>query len=91
MSLVSQLKYYIPSSNPNNVNFDLNKNFMSTRHRPTSYLKLDNLLRWLSNNFHRFEKPLSVSQKERWYIDINHLSNVDQLQLLYKLNELKIT
>lgn len=63
---LSQLKYYIPPSDPNNVNFDLNANVMSTRHKPTSYIKLDNILRWISDNFDRLEKPLS--QEERWYV-----------------------
>ncbi|KYN08872.1 Protein Dom3Z [Trachymyrmex cornetzi] len=70
---LSQLKYYVPPSDPNNVNLDLNKNFLSTRHQPTSYLKLDNLLRWLSNNFRRLEKPLSV-QEERW-LDIEFVAS----------------
>ncbi|XP_018303717.1 decapping and exoribonuclease protein-like [Mycetomoellerius zeteki] len=70
---LSQLKYYIPPSDPNNVNFDLNKNFMFTRHRPTSYLKLDKVLRWLSNNFHRLEKPVLV-QEERW-LDIDFIAS----------------
>lgn len=65
---LSQLKYYIPPPDPNNVNFDLKINFTSTRHRPTVYKKLDNILRWVSENFHRIERPLSV-QQERWYVD----------------------
>ncbi|KYM88373.1 60S ribosomal protein L13a [Atta colombica] len=86
---LSQLKYYIPPSDPNNVNFDLNKNFMSTRHRPTSYLKLDNLLRWLSNNFHRFEKPLSVLQKEHW-LDIEFIASRGTIKtILYSLYKMR--
>ncbi|KAG5327061.1 RL13A protein, partial [Pseudoatta argentina] len=86
---LSQLKYYIPPSDPNNVNFDLNKNFISTRHRPTSYLKLDNLLRWLSNNFHRLEKPLSV-QEERW-LDIEFIASLGTIKTIlcspYKMRD----
>lgn len=65
---LSQLKYYIPLPDPDNVNFDLKVNFMSTRHKPTSYIKLDYILKWISDNFHRIERPLSA-QKERWYVD----------------------
>jgi len=67
---LSQLKYYIPPSNPNNVKFDLNKNFMSTRYKPTTYIKLDNILRWISKNFHQLEKPLSVQEK-CWYVYVD--------------------
>lgn len=65
---LSQLKYYIPLSDPDNVNFDLKVNCTSTRHKPTSYNKLDYILRWISDNFHQIERPLSV-QEERWYVD----------------------
>ncbi|XP_077275402.1 decapping and exoribonuclease protein-like isoform X1 [Temnothorax americanus] len=70
---LSQLKYYIPPSDPDNVNFDLNINYMSTRHKPTSHIKLDNILRWIADNFHRIEKPLSA-QEERW-LDIDFISS----------------
>ncbi|KYN01540.1 Protein Dom3Z [Cyphomyrmex costatus] len=70
---LSQLKYYIPPSDPNNVDFDLNKNFIHTHYRPTLYVKLDNILKWISNNFHRLEKPLSV-QEERW-LDIDFIAS----------------
>ncbi|KYN09665.1 Protein Dom3Z [Trachymyrmex cornetzi] len=62
---LSQLKYYISPLNPNNVNFDLNKNFKSTQHKPISHIKLDHILKWISHNFRQLEKPLSV-QEERW-------------------------
>ncbi|KYN35186.1 Protein Dom3Z [Trachymyrmex septentrionalis] len=62
---LSQLKYYISPSNPNYVNFDLNKNNESTKHKSTSHIKLDHILKWISHNFRTLEKPLSV-QEERW-------------------------
>ncbi|XP_011693168.1 PREDICTED: decapping and exoribonuclease protein-like [Wasmannia auropunctata] len=67
---LSQLKYYIPPFNPN-VHFDLNKNYESTILKSTSYVKLDNILRWISDNFNRLEKPLSVQDK-RW-LDIDFI------------------
>ncbi|XP_029156299.1 decapping and exoribonuclease protein-like isoform X2 [Nylanderia fulva] len=59
------MKYYIPPEDLNNVSFDLNKNFMSTRYKPTSHVKLDNLLRWIADNFNLLEKPLST-QEGQW-------------------------
>lgn len=56
---LSQMKYYVPPSDPDNVSFDLNKISTSTRYKPTSYIKLDNILRWISDNFNLLEKPLS--------------------------------
>jgi len=64
---LSQLKYYIPSLNPLNICYDLDKNFISTHHKPTIYHKLDDVLRWISDNFKRLEKPLSVCE-HRWYV-----------------------
>jgi len=70
---LSQLKYYISPSNPNNVNFDLNKNYESIQHKSTSHIKLDYILKWIFHNFHQLEKPLSI-QEERWYVDKSLLS-----------------
>ncbi|KAM0732696.1 Decapping and exoribonuclease protein [Formica fusca] len=53
------MKYYVPPSDPDNVSFDLNKDSKSTRHKSTSYIKLDDILRWISDNFNLLEKPLS--------------------------------
>lgn len=64
---LSQLKYYIPPKNPNSVWYDLDKNYISTRHKPTSHNKLDNILTWIENNFNRLERPLSI-QQESWYV-----------------------
>jgi len=64
---LSQLKYYIPPSNPDNVFFNLDDNFISTHHKPTIYYKLDDVLKWISDNFNRLEKPLSVCE-HRWYV-----------------------
>lgn len=64
---LSQLKYYIPPADLNNVSFDLNENFKSTRYHSTSHIKLNDLLRWISENFNLLEKPLST-QKGQWYV-----------------------
>lgn len=62
---LSQLKYYIPPPDFNNVNYDLNENIASTRCKPRSYVKLDDILKWILDNFNkRLEKPLST--QERW-------------------------
>ncbi|XP_072751484.1 decapping and exoribonuclease protein-like [Anoplolepis gracilipes] len=61
---LSQLKYYVPPQDFDNVFFDLNKNFMSTRYKPTSHVKLQDVLTWVSNNFNLLEKPLS--QEGQW-------------------------
>lgn len=64
---LSQLKYYIPPSNPNNVYYDLDYNAISTRHKPDTYIKLDDILKWISDNFNRLEKPLSTNEGY-WYV-----------------------
>lgn len=63
---LSQLKYYIPPPDPDNVSFDLNKNLILSRYKPTSYIKLDDVLTWISDNFNLLEKPLP--QKDQWYV-----------------------
>ncbi|XP_011630177.1 decapping and exoribonuclease protein [Pogonomyrmex barbatus] len=68
---LSQLKYYNPPPDFNNVNFDLTRNFESTQHKSNLYVKLDNILKWLSNNFSRLERPLSI-QEERW-LDVDFI------------------
>ncbi|XP_011161736.1 decapping and exoribonuclease protein [Solenopsis invicta] len=86
---LSQLKYYVPPSNPNNVNFDLIKNFESTHHKSTEHTKLDNLLRWISNHFDRLDRPLST-QKERW-LDIDFIFDRGAIKTIlsspYKKND----
>lgn len=67
---LSQLKYYIPPSNPEDVNFDLNINLESSNHKPTWHSKLDNILRWISDHFDEIERPL-LTQESRWYVDIS--------------------
>ena len=65
---LSQLKYYIPTPNLNNINYDLNKNLSSVHYKnPESFEKLDFILRWITENFNRLEKPLSA-QRESWYV-----------------------
>lgn len=63
---LSQLKYYVPPPDFDNVSFNLNKDSTSTRHKPTSYIKLDDILTWVSDNFNLLEKPLS--QEGQWYV-----------------------
>lgn len=60
---LSQLKYYIPPSDPNNVNFDLNVNFEPIHPKP-SHPKLYTVLKWISDNFHRIERP--SAQNGHW-------------------------
>ncbi|XP_071650895.1 decapping and exoribonuclease protein-like [Temnothorax longispinosus] len=71
---LSQLKYYIPPLDPDNVNFDLNINCTSARDKPTSYIRFENILRWIWDNFHRIERPLSEQEQdeERW-LDIDFI------------------
>ncbi|XP_024892802.1 decapping and exoribonuclease protein-like, partial [Temnothorax curvispinosus] len=69
---LSQLKYYIPPSNPKNVNFDLNINCTSARHKSPSHIILENILKWISVNFHRIARPLSEQDEERW-LDIDFI------------------
>ncbi|XP_011262330.2 decapping and exoribonuclease protein [Camponotus floridanus] len=59
---LSQLKYYIPPPDLDNVFFDLKKNSTFTHYKPTSYIKLDDILRWISDNFKLLEKPLPQDQ-----------------------------
>lgn len=65
---LSQLKYYIPPSNPEDINLDLNINLVPSDHKPASHIKWDNLLRWISEHFDQIERPLLV-QKSRWYVE----------------------
>lgn len=64
---LSQLKYYIPPPNLGEINYDLTKNSTTTRYKPDSYVKLDFIFQWITENFSRLERPLSI-QKERWYV-----------------------
>ncbi|XP_050448580.1 decapping and exoribonuclease protein-like [Cataglyphis hispanica] len=61
---LSQLKYYVPPPDFDNVSFNLNKDSTATRYKPTSYIKLDDILTWISDNFNLLEKPLS--QEGQW-------------------------
>ncbi|XP_011883779.1 PREDICTED: decapping and exoribonuclease protein [Vollenhovia emeryi] len=71
---LTQLKYYISPPDFNNVNFNLDINFESTRHKPTEYIKLDDILKWILSHFHQFvDRPLSA-QEERW-LDIDFISS----------------
>ncbi|XP_032682566.1 decapping and exoribonuclease protein-like [Odontomachus brunneus] len=65
---LSQLKYYIPPSDPN-VYYDLDYNAASTCHKPNSYIKLDDILRWISDNFNQLEKPLSPNERHWLSVD----------------------
>ncbi|CAL1688528.1 unnamed protein product [Lasius platythorax] len=74
------MKYYIPPPDFDNVSFDLNKNFTSTRYKPTSYNKLDDVLRWISENFNLLEKLLSA-QGGQW-LDIDFICRRGVLKTL---------
>jgi len=63
---LSQLKYYIPPPN-SDVCFNLDKNSASTHYKSDINYKLDDILKWISDNFNRLEKPLSVCA-HRWYV-----------------------
>ncbi|XP_020284836.1 decapping and exoribonuclease protein [Pseudomyrmex gracilis] len=62
---LSQLKYYVPPLDFNNVNYDLNENIASTKYKPNSYVKLDDVCKWILNNFTRVERLMST-EKDRW-------------------------
>ncbi|KAL0111772.1 hypothetical protein PUN28_013158 [Cardiocondyla obscurior] len=63
---LSQLKYVIRPSNLDNTNFDLTKNNGPVHHSAHLHIKLDNILKWICDNHHRIDKPLSV-EKDRWF------------------------
>ncbi|CAL1688530.1 unnamed protein product [Lasius platythorax] len=73
------MKYYIPPPDFDNVSFDL-KNFTSTRSNLPSYIKLDDMLRWISENFNRLKKPLSA-QGDQW-LDIDFICRRGVLRTL---------
>ncbi|XP_012217607.1 decapping and exoribonuclease protein-like [Linepithema humile] len=69
---LSQLKYYIPPPILDNVCYDLKRNSeCSTRFKPDACERLDFIFQWITENFSRLEKPLSM-QKERW-LDVDFI------------------
>ncbi|XP_032679770.1 decapping and exoribonuclease protein-like [Odontomachus brunneus] len=78
---LSQLKYYIPPSDPNNANYDLGYNVTSICHKPDLYTKLDDILKWISDNFNQLEKPLSPN--EGHWLSVDFVCNRGALKKLF--------
>ncbi|XP_054006089.1 decapping and exoribonuclease protein [Hylaeus anthracinus] len=63
---LSQLKYYIKPLDPDNVYFDLDDNHNTIYKPENEDSKLDNLLRWMSENFDQLKRQDSNNENDRW-------------------------
>ncbi|XP_014468078.1 PREDICTED: decapping and exoribonuclease protein-like [Dinoponera quadriceps] len=79
-----QLKYYIPPTDPNNLSYDLDYNAEYTNYKPGTYIKLDDILRWISDNFTQLSKPSRpLSTNEGHWLDVDFVCRRGALRTIF--------